>query len=50
MLHGHGNIEMDTTALIWDKFLKIHTIRVFDTRVGHVSDTTRLYDRSVRVT
>jgi len=31
------------------KFLKIHT-RMSDMRVGHVSDTTRLYDRSVRAT
>jgi len=39
MLHGHGNVEMDTTR---GKFLKIHTIRVSDTCVRHVLDTTRL--------
>ena len=32
MLHGHGNVEMDTTR---DKFLKIHTTRVSDMLVGH---------------
>jgi len=37
-------------TLTRDKFFKIHTIRVSDTRVGHVSDTTRLHDTSVRAT
>jgi len=33
-----------------DKFLKIHKARVSDTRVWHVSDTTRLHDRSICTT
>jgi len=45
MLYGHINVEMATTR---DKFLKIHTTRVSDTRVGHVLNTTRLLTRSVR--
>ena len=49
MLHGHCNIEMDDT---WthDKYFKIYMIRVFDTRVGYISDTIQLHDRSVRAT
>jgi len=47
MLHGHDNVEMDTTR---GKFLKIHMTRMFDTGVGHVSDTTWLHDRSVCAT
>jgi len=43
--HGNG---YDTWTR--GKFLKIHTARVSDTRVRHVSDTTRLHDRSVRAT
>ena len=35
MLHGHGNVEMDTTR---DKILKIHTTCVSDTfRTQHGS-------------
>jgi len=48
MLHEHDNIVMD--SWIHDKFLKIHMIRVYDTRVGYVSDTTRLHDRNIRAT
>jgi len=49
MLHGHNNIEMDMTPGR-DNFLKIHTIRVSNRRVGHISDTTQLHDKSVRAT
>ena len=42
----HGNIEMDTTR----GYLKIHMTRVSDLRVGHVSDTIQLHDKSVRAT
>jgi len=42
MLHKHNNIEIDMTRRhdmrTRDKFFKIHTTRVSDTRVGH--DTT----------
>jgi len=30
-----------------DNFLKMHTTRVSDMHVKHVSDTTQLHDRSV---
>ena len=45
MLHGHGNVEMDTTC-----GRMANSLKDTDTRVGHVSDTTRLYDRSVSAT
>ena len=35
---------------IRDKFLKIHTTHVFDTRDGHASDITQLHDKSVHAT
>jgi len=47
MLHGHDNVKMDTTR---GKFLKIHMTGMSDTRVGHVSDTIRLNNRSVHAT
>jgi len=47
MLHGHNHIEIDMTR---GKFLKIHTTRVSDKRVGHVSDMTHVHDRSARAT
>ena len=48
MLHGHDNIEMDATRGYMTNSLKY--IRVYDTRVAHVSGMTRLHDRSVRAT
>jgi len=44
MLHGHDNIEVDTTRGYMTNFLK-YTRHVCLTRV---SDTTQLHDRSVR--
>jgi len=41
MLHRHGNIEMDTIRGYVTNSLKY---------TGHVSDTTRLHDRSVNAT
>jgi len=35
---------------IHGKLLKTHTTRVSDMRVGHVSDTTRLHDKSFYAT
>ena len=50
----HSNLYcMKTATLKWTRhvdtwqILKIHMTRVSDTRVGHVSNTTRLHDRSV---
>ena len=45
MLHGHDNIEMNTTHGHVTNSLNTH-----DTCVGHVSDTARLHDKSVRAT
>ena len=45
MLHGHGNIKMDTTHGYVADSKNTH-----DTYARHVSDTTRLHDRSVCAT
>jgi len=50
MLHGHGNVEMDKTRGHIANSYKYTWTRVSDTRVKHISDTTRLHDRSVCAT
>jgi len=46
MLHGHGNIKMNTIRGYVTNSLK-YTRHMYQTRL---SDTTRLHDRSIRAT